>query len=52
MEKHLYYEKVKFTDWSKHQFLTEDQRKKLIQEKIERAKIQSLAVMKVYKKVT
>ena len=42
MENKIQYEKLKFTDWSKHQFLTTEQRNKLIQEKIERAKIQYL----------
>ena len=42
---------MKFTDWSKHTFLTEEQRKKLIQEKIERAKIQHQATQRVLGKV-
>lgn len=39
MEKQLKYETLKFTDWSKHMSLTQEQRNKLIHEKVERAKI-------------
>lgn len=51
MEKQLQYEKLKFTDWSRHVTLTPEQRNKLIQEKIERAKIQHLATQKLPFKV-
>jgi hypothetical protein len=52
MEKQIQYEKLKFTDWSRHVTLTPEQRNKLIQEKIERAKIQYLATQKLPLKVT
>jgi hypothetical protein len=46
MEKQLQYVKLKFTDWSNHTYLTNEQRKQLIQEKIERAKIHYLAMQR------
>lgn len=46
MEKRLQYEKLKFTDWSKHTSLTQEQRNKLIREKFERAKIHYLAMQR------
>ena len=49
MENKLRYETSKFTDWSKHMFLTPEQRKQLIAEKIERAKIQSNATKQLRK---
>ena len=50
MEKQIQYEKLKFTDWSKHLYLTEEQRKRLIQEKIERARIQSYVTQRLLDK--
>ncbi len=47
MEKKIQYEKLKFTDWSKHTYLTNEQRKQLIQEKIERAKINHMAMRRL-----
>jgi hypothetical protein len=52
MEKLIQYENAKITDWSKYVTLTPEQRNKLIQEKIERAKIQYLAMQKLHFKVT
>ena len=46
MEKQIKYETQKFTDWSRHVTLTPEQRNKLIQEKIERAKMQYLTNQK------
>jgi hypothetical protein len=46
MEKRIEYATYKFTDWSKHLHLTEQQRKQLIAEKLERARIQSLAMQR------
>lgn len=51
MEKQLKYETYKFTDWSKHVFLTPEQRKQLIAEKFERAKIQYKATEQLRRKV-
>ena len=51
MEKQIQYEKLKFTDWSKHTYLTEEQREKLIREKMERARIQYLTNQKCPSKV-
>lgn len=51
MEKQIQYEKLKFTDWSKHVVLTTEERNKLIQEKIDRAKIQHLINQKCPTKV-
>lgn len=42
---------TKFTDWSKHVILTEEQRKKLIAEKLDRARIQYLASKQLRKTV-
>jgi len=50
MKKEVQYKELKFTDWSKHLYLTEEQRKKLIQEKIERAKIQSYVTQRLLDK--
>ena len=44
MEKNIKYETLKFTDWSKHLYLTPEQRNKLILEKMERARIQHKAM--------
>lgn len=49
MQKDLEFETLKFIDWSKHRSLTESQLKKLIQEKVLRAKIQSKAMKKLQK---
>lgn len=51
MEKRLQYEKLKFTDWSKHMVLNQRQLSKLIDEKVLRAKIYSDATLKVKKKL-
>lgn len=40
MEKSVEYQ-TQITDWSKHTMLSEDQRNQLIQEKLERWKLQS-----------
>ena len=52
MEKKLEYDKIKFTDWSKHTVLSQRQLSQLINEKILRAKIYSDATMKVKKKLS
>jgi hypothetical protein len=51
MENKLEYEKLKFTDWSKVQYLSQVQLKQLIAEKTLRAKVYSEAAKKVYKKL-
>ena len=51
MEKQIQYETIKFTDWSRYDFLTNEQRNMLIQEKIERARIQSLVTKILQEKV-
>jgi|SanBayMetagenome_1026888.scaffolds.fasta_scaffold305312_1 hypothetical protein len=51
MKEHIEYKKLKFTDWSKHTELSQLQLKQLIAEKTLRAKIQSEAMKKAYKKL-
>ena len=51
MEKRLQYEKLKFTDWSKHTVLSQRQLSQLIDEKILRAKIHSMAMSKPKQKL-
>jgi len=46
MRKNIEYKVSKFTDWSKMQVLTPQQVKKLICEKVERAKLLSVATSK------
>jgi hypothetical protein len=46
MENKVEFKTYKFTDWSRHTFLTPEQRKQLLTEKIERAKMQYLANQK------
>jgi hypothetical protein len=51
MEYKIQYEKLKFTDWSKHLELSQAQLKQLIAEKTLRAKMQSDAMKKAYIKL-
>ena len=51
MENVLEYKTQKFTDWSVHVYLTSEQVKQLIAEKLERARIQSLATKHLREKV-
>lgn len=51
MENKVEYKKAKFTDWSKHLELSQAQLRQLIAEKTLRAKIQSDAMKKVYRKL-
>ena len=50
MEKQTKYEKLEFTDWSKHIQLTAQQVNKLINEKAVRAKIHLLAMKRLPRK--
>ena len=50
MENKLEYGKLKFTDWSKTNVLSQRQLKQLIAEKMARAKAYSTAMEKAYKK--
>lgn len=50
MRKQIEYGTLKFTDWSKMQYLTPDQVRKLILEKAERAKLLSEAMSRQPKK--
>lgn len=51
MENRVEYKNIKFTDWSKHLELSQTQLKQLIAEKTLRAKVQSEAMQKVYRKL-